>query len=211
LDSEVKRYAFLDLASREFGANPISIRADYEAAKRGAQARGPRERSGSPQGRSVPTGPGERSARTDELVFMAAVALNADRFAGIRAVIKAEDLDDFRARDIFIALEESFRADDLGAEAVLARVEDESVRRFVREVSASGEISENAERFVSDGSAKVLRRSLERKRERLLSRIADMGASGSGAEAGTLNDLLYEKKRLDTEWEAMKGERNERP
>ncbi len=219
LDSEVKRYAFLDLASREFGANPISIRADYEAAKRGAQARGPRRPapsgaplgapSGAPFGAS--SGAGERSARTDELVFMAAVALNADRFAGIRSVIKAEDLDDFRARDIFIALEESFRADDLGVEAVLERVEDESVRRFVREVSASGEISENTERFVSDGSAKVLRRSLERKRERLLSRIADMGASGSGAETDALNDLLYEKKRLDTEWEAMKGERNERP
>ena len=96
-------------------------------------------------------------------------------------------------------------------EAVLARVEDESVRRFVREVSASGEIAENAERFVSDGTAKVLRRSLERKRERLLSRIADMGGLRLVAEAEALNDLLYEKKRLDTEWEAMKGERNERP
>ena len=37
LTSEVQRGAFLDLASRELGANPISIRADYEAAKRGLQ------------------------------------------------------------------------------------------------------------------------------------------------------------------------------
>lgn len=56
LDSEVKRYAFLELASREFGANPISIRADYEAAKRGAQARAPREKMVSSPGRSVPRG-----------------------------------------------------------------------------------------------------------------------------------------------------------
>ena len=92
LDSEVKRYAFLDLASREFGANPISIRADYEAGNVGHKlvARGgPRE-----WGAFGALGAGERSARTDELVFMAAVALNADRFAGIRSVIKAEDLDD---------------------------------------------------------------------------------------------------------------------
>jgi DNA primase len=208
LDSEVKRYAFLDLASREFGANPVSMRADYEAAKRGALSRVSRESRRAPgnAGSSV-----DRVARTDELVFMAAVALNADRFPGIRSAIKAEDFDDFRARDIFIALEEGFRADDTGVESVLARVEDESVRRFVREVSASGEIAENSERFVSDGEAKVLRRSLERRRERLLSRIADAGDSAPGAAAGALNDLLYEKKRMDTEWEAMKGERNERP
>lgn len=208
LDSEVKRYAFLELASREFGANPISIRTDYEAAKRGAASRASRDRAPASGSRSVS---GEGSARTDELVFMAALALNADRFAGIRTEIKAEDLDDFRARDIFIALEDSFRADDLGVEAVLGRIEDESVRRFILEVSASGEVAINSERFVSDGEAKVLRRSLERRRERLLARIADIGDSSSGASADALNDLLYEKQRLDTEWEAMKGERNERP
>jgi DNA primase len=208
LDSEVKRYAFLDIASREFGANPVSIRVDYEAAKGSARNRAPR-------GMSRASGDGgaasDRIARTDEFVFMAAAALNTGLFAGIRSKIKAEDLDDFRARDIFIALEESFRADDLGVEAVLARIEDETVRRFVLAVSASGELAENFDRFVSDGEAKVLRRSLERKRERLLSRIADISAEGSFTEADALNDLLYEKKRLDTEWEAMKGERNERP
>ena len=93
----------------------------------------------------------------------------------------------------------------------MARVEDESVRLFVREVAASGEMAENADRFVSDGAGKILRRSLERKRERLLSRIAETGGASGSSEAESLNDLLYEKKRLDTEWEAMKGERNERP
>jgi DNA primase len=133
---------------------------------------------------------------------MAAVALNAERFGGIRSAIKPEDLDDFRARDIFIALEEGYRADDLGVESVLARIEDESVSRFVREASASGELAVNPDRIVSDGATMVLRRSLERKRVRLLSRIA----AAEGADA--LNDLLYEKKRLDSEWEAMKGERD---
>ncbi|MGA2545011.1 MAG: DNA primase [Rectinemataceae bacterium] len=208
LTSEVKRGAFLDLASRELGANPISIRADYEAAKRGVKSRASREaiRPSVEQGRT-----GAGSARTDDLVFMAAAALNADRFEDIRSAIKPEDLDDFRARDIFIALEEGFRADDLGVESVLARVEDESVRLFVREVSARGEFAVNAARFLSDGTAMVRRRSLERRRERLLSRIADIGRGSSVADAEALNDLLYEKKSLDAEWEAMKGERDERP
>jgi DNA primase len=203
LNSEVKRGAFLDLASREFGANPISIRADYEAAKRGAQSKAPREAR--PSGER---GPAASSARTDDLVFMAAAALNADRFEGIRSEIKPEDLDDFRARDIFIALEEGFRADDLGVEATLARVEDESVRRFIREVSARGEFAVNADKLLSDGKAMVRRRSLERRRERLLSRIAELGEAPGTGGAEALNGLLYEKQRLDSEWEAMKGERD---
>lgn len=205
LNSEVRRGAFLDLAARELGANPISIRADYESAKRGAQTRAPKEGTGSPIVRKKPSG----SARTDDLVFMAAAALNAERFGDVRSAIKPEDLDDFRARDIFIALEEGFRADETGVESILARVEDESVRLFVREVSARGEFAENADRFLSDGMAMVRRRSLERKRERLLSRIAELGAfGGQAASAEALTGLLYEKQRLDSEWEAMKGERD---
>ncbi len=205
LNLEVKRGAFLDLASRELGANPISIRSDYDAAKRGAQPRASRE-AARPAGQSGSALAG--SARTDDLVFLSAVALNADRFGGIRSVIKPEDLDDFRARDIFIALEEGYRADDLGVESVLERVEDESVRRFVREVSARGEFAENADKLISDGMAMIRRRSLERKRERLLSRIADLGSSATAADAEALNGLLHEKQRLDSEWEAMKGERD---
>jgi DNA primase len=211
LNSDLKRSVFLDLASREFGANLISIQTDYEAAKRGVQYRSSRGTGSSP---SVERGTaGVSSARTDELVFMAAVALHAESFGRVRSAIASEDLDDFRARDIFIALEEGFRSDDLGVESVLARVEDESVRRFVLEVSARGEFAENAEKLLSDGLAKVCRHSLERRRERLLSRIADLRGASSPAEILALNDLMYEKKRLDSEWdewEAMKGERNER-
>jgi DNA primase len=206
LGSEVKRYAFLDLASREFGANPISLRADYEAAKRGSQSRVPREAVRQESGR----GHGEAgSARTDDLVLMAAVVLNADRFKALRSSIKPEDLDDFRARDIFIALEEGYRSDDLSAESVLQRIDDDSVKRFIREASASGTFEINAEKLISDGEAKVRRRSLERRRQRLIVKIAELGSASSPSEIEALNGLMYEKKRLDSEWEAIKGERDE--
>jgi len=205
LDSEVKRYDFLESASRKLGANPSSIRRDYEAAKRGG-----------PERRAIPAEGGDRrpeaapgAARTIDLLIMAAVVLNAERFGAVRSELGPDDLDDFRARDLYIALEEGFRADDTSVESVLSRVEDESTSRFVREASASGELSINAARLVSDGVAAVRRRSIERKRERLLARIAAAEAGGAeppGAE-GSLIDLLGEKKRLDSEWEAMKGER----
>jgi DNA primase len=140
---------------------------------------------------------------------MAAVVLNAGRFGDIRSALKPEDLDDFRARDIFIALEEGFRADELDIESVLHRIEDESVRRFIREASASGKLELNADRLISDGAAKVRRRGLERKRQRLIAKIADLGGASSPPEIEALNGLMYEKQRLDSEWEAIKGERDE--
>jgi DNA primase len=205
LGSEVKRSAFLDSASREFGANPISLRSDYEAAKRGSKPRAVREIA-RPSGRETED---SGSARTDDLVLMAAVALNAGRFASLRSTIKPEDLDDFRARDIYIALEEGFRADDLGVESVLGRIDDEAIGRFVREASASGTFEINAERLISDGVAKVRRRSLERRRQRLIVKIADLGDASTPPAIEALNGLMYEKKRLDSEWEAIKGERDE--
>jgi DNA primase len=201
LDSEVKRYDFLEYASRKLGANPSSIRRDYEAAKRGGQDR--RAASASGGERRLEAAPG--AARTIDLLFMAAVVLNADCFESVRAAIGPDDLDDFRARDLFIALEEGFRADDTSVESVLARVGDESAARFVREASASGTFSINAGKFVSDGVATVRRRSIERGRERLRAKIAD--AEGGAASGASLNDLLGEMMRLDSEWEAIKGER----
>jgi DNA primase len=206
LESEVKRYTFLDLASRDFGANPSSIRADYEAAKRGSRVRVPKETSRPPGERGST---GAASAQTDDLVLMAAVVLNAGRFGDIRSAVKSEDLDDFRARDIFIALEEGFRADELDVESVLHRIEDESIRRFIREASATGKFELNADRLISDGAAKVRRRSLERRRQRLIVKIADLGNAASPPEIEALNGLMYEKQRLDSEWEAIKGERDE--
>jgi DNA primase len=219
LDSEVKRYAFLEYASREFGANPLSIRRDYEAAKRfgvgRGDGRGTKNRNGSGGDGSIP-GPGQnevtatRAAKTPDLAFMTAVVLNAEKFGDIRSKVSSEDLDDFRARDLYIALEEGFRADELGVDSVLGRVEDEMARRFVMEGSATGEFSINAERLIADGIQAIRRRSLERRRERVLARMASARSDASRDEP-SLNDLLYEKMHLDAELETIKGERDERP
>jgi len=204
LDSEVKRYDFLEYASRKLGANPSSIRRDYEAAKRG----GPDRRAASTTGGEPRSEAAPGAVRTIDLLLMAAVVLNAGRFEEVRSEIGPDDLDDFRARDLFIALEEGFRADDTSVESVLARVEDDAAARFVREASASGELSINPEKLVSDGVAVLRRRSIERRRERLLARIAGAEAGAAAEGGGSLNDLLGEKKRLDSEWEAIKGERD---
>jgi len=207
LDSELKRSAFLDFASREIGANPLSIKTDYEAARKAGTGRlvdrGRREEAGSGERRDPDL------VRTPDLLLMTATFLNADRFVALRSRIAPEDLDDPRARDLYIALEEGFRTEDLGLEALLPRIEDEAARRFVMESAATGEFSFNSERLIADGEQAVRRRSLERKRERVLARMAGGAGGQQGEDARdevSLNDLLYEKMHLDAELESMKGE-----
>ena len=170
LDLETKRHAFLEIAAREFGANPISIRSDYETAKRGGSKRFEGIKSQA-----------ATAARTPDLLFLAAIVLDSGRFAELRSSFAQEDIDDTRARDLLIALEESFRADDLSVESILARVEDEAARRFVRECAATGELSVNSEQLIADGVENVRRRSLERRRERLLAKMA-MIEAGTGTD-----------------------------
>ena len=208
LDSEVKRDAFFDLASRELKADPRSLRSDYEDAKKGISTRRT-AKGASPEG----SGPMPAS-RTPDLLFMAAVATNADLFGGVRSLLSLEELDDPRARDLYIALEECFRAEETGLDSILGRITDEPLRVFVFERAATGEFSENAERFVEDGLKALRLRSLERRRAKVLERMADFRETGSEAwtetEGPSLNDLMYEKMYLDAELAKIKGERDER-
>jgi DNA primase len=206
LDSEVKRSAFLESASRELGANPVSVLADYVSSARSALQRAPSREREDPESNSINVG---MPARTGDLVMLSALVLNPERFGRIRETLKPDDVYDARARDLYFALEESWRAGETGVEAVLSRVGDEAARRFVLSVSATGELSENADRFIDDGLAVVKRRSLERRRVQLLSAMANSDASEE-RDGPSLNDLLYEKMTLDAELSARKGEVDER-
>lgn len=197
LDSEVKRDAFFDLASRSLRADPHSLRLDYEDSRKGLSPRGGRE--------AAPAAPVPRAARTPDLVFMLALAANDEQFGRVRSGLAPADLEDERAKELYIALEECFRAEERGVEAVARRIGDEALRAAVMESAASGEFAENVERFVDDGLYRIRRRSLARRRERLRERLAELGSEAEG-----LSDLQYELMHVDAELTSMKDERDER-
>jgi DNA primase len=208
LDSETKRSAFLDHVARELGANPVSIISDYETTRRNSAARATRELART----SLSTEP-QRTvwiAGTPELLLLAAVVLYPSHFASFRKSVAADELDDPRARDLYLALEESYRGDVLDVDSILARAEDEFARQYVRERAAAGELAVNPERLIADGVLALQRRSLERRGERILARMAGAD-TGAGGDGDSLKDLLFQKMNLDAELESMKGERDERP
>jgi DNA primase len=195
LDSEVKRDAFFDLASRNLRADPRSLRLDYEDSRKGLSSR---------SGRNAPPA-ATQGARTPDLVFMLALAANDEQFGRIRSDFAPSDLEDQRARELYIVLEECFRAEERGVDAIARRITDEALRGSVMESAASGEFEENVERFVADGLYRIRRRSLTRRRDRLKESIAELGPEAEG-----LSDLQYELMHVDTELTSMKDERDER-
>jgi DNA primase len=195
LESEVKRDAFFELAARSLRAEARSIRSDYENAKSGRA----RPTARSAQEAALP------APRTPDFVLLLALTANLDLFAGFRKSVSLDEIDDQRAKDVYIALEEWFRAGEGALDALLMRISDEQTKKSVLAAAASGEFDENAGRFVEEGIMRIKRRSLSLRREKVCEHIAELGASAEG-----LSELQYELMHLDAELAKMKGERDER-
>jgi DNA primase len=196
LDTEVKRDAFMDLASRELRLDARSLRKDYEDAKKGIPTR--RNEKNSPPGVAI-------KPRTPDLVLLLAVAVHSELFGSLRKAIRLEELDDTRARELYIALEEGFRADESGVDALVSRLKDEQLKSIVLAATVSGEFDVNVERFVGEGIARIERQGLSLRREKIRERIFELGPDAEG-----LGELQYELMHLDAELAKMKGERDER-
>jgi DNA primase len=194
VDSQVKRDGFFRLLAEQLEVEFDSVRADF---LRGASRAAVRQDSS----RAAEQG------LTADYFFMLAIAVHREYFAQIRNLIRAEDLEDERARKLYIALEECFRADESTEQALLARVEDPSLRNEVLARTASGEFATEPERLIKDGLASVRRRSLERRRNALSAQLAGAG----GKEPARQKDLLAEKMHIDDELERLKVGGDERP
>jgi DNA primase len=195
LDSEVKRDAFLELASGQLRIDRRAMESDILRSGRG-QARtadeAPRDRGGAYFDRK----------RSRELVFLLAVAVHGETFARVRTAVGPEDLEDPRAKDLYFALEEAFRSDSLDLPSIVARMGNEDMKKAVMEAAATGEFDEQFDRLIDDGIAHSRRRALERRRDELLVRMEG---------DGNLQELLVEKMHLDAELAKLKDVRDERP
>jgi DNA primase len=194
VDSQVKRDGYFRLLAEELEVEFDSVRADF---LRGASRTAPARRGAAPAA---------GSGLTSDYFFMLTVAVHRDSFTQVRNVVGPEDLEDARARKLYIALEECFRAGESTEQALLARIEDPALRTEVLSRTASGEFAADPGRLIQDGLASVRRRSLERRRNALSAQLV----SAAGREPGRLKDLLAEKMHIDEELERLKVGGDER-
>ena len=129
---------------------------------------------------------------------MLAVVSNTEYFTKMRSMLSPEDFEEPAAKELFYALEECFREDVVSSDAILAKCENEKLRKLVSETVASDEFTINSEKTIEDSIALVHRNSLERKRERLMNKIRQCGGK-TLEELQELRNMQYEKMAIDNE------------
>jgi DNA primase len=185
--SRLRAEEYLRQVADALGASPEAVAADFERWQ--ARQRG-RIRTGGPAT--------AETAMPPELFLMLALAANRDLFPGVRAGgVALGDLEDARARALYVALEEGFRGEESGLDALLARIDDAGLRELVVRKAASGEFDVNPERIVADSLRSIRQRSLRRDREAVQARLRRL--EGERADPAVVRELLAEKQHLDSE------------
>lgn len=185
--SRLRAEEYLQQLADALGASPEAVAADFDRWKS-------RQR-----GRLRPSGPAaDEGAMPPELFLMLALAANRDLFPSVRASgVALADLDDERARALYVALEEGFRSEESGLDALLARIEDAGLRDLVVRKAASGEFDVNPDRIVADSVRRIRQRRLRRAREAVHARLRRL--EGERSDPAEVRELLAEKQHLDSE------------
>ncbi len=140
---------------------------------------------------------------TPDLFLMLAVAAHRELFPVVRnGGLVLADLDDDRAARLYVALEEAFRAEEQGFEALCARLDDPVLRDLVIRKVASGEFDLNQERMVADGVRRIRQRALRKKTDLVSAELRKL--EKEAADPARLRELLAEKMHLDSELERLK-------
>jgi DNA primase len=199
LGSQVRADDYIRRLAEAIGAGEAAVRADFMGWKK--SPRQPRE------GRRAP----ERgTAMSPDLFLMMAVAAHQELFPMVRnGNIGLADLEDERAKEIFVAMEESFRADEKSFDALLLRIADEGLKETLISKVSSGEFDLNQEKIVGDVVKSIKRRAMKKKRD-------DLDAEMRRMERGTpdparMRELLAEKMHLDGELERLRSASVEAP
>jgi len=194
LDSEVRRDAFFEMASRHLHVDPESMKRDFVRRAKGRDVGFEKSQSRE----------GAVGGRNPELSLLVAVAVHPSSFPRMRSSIDLDDLDDPLAREIYLALEESYRAETLDLPSIVARIGPEDLGKSIMEAAASGEFDEQPDRLVEDGVRIARRKKLSKSLDSILDRL-------QGSSERETQELLAEKMHLDAELASLKDTRDERP
>lgn len=210
MSSQVQREESLRLIADLVGTDVDAVRRDFRSITRPSARRGARNGESA---RTVPVRQGERAstdggkdtALSHDLFLMLATVRNRERFSYVRRFVQPDDLEDERAREIYLALEEAFRREEHSLESLLERIDDPLISDLVRRRIASEEFAQHQEQAIRDAVTAIRRRVLLRQRRAVETSLRQAAASERDS-APDYRDLLSEKMHLDRELEKLKGE-----
>ncbi|MDR2608416.1 MAG: DNA primase [Treponema sp.] len=199
MDSEVSKNTCIEDIADAFGVERQAVQADFrQYGRTDGQKRVTVPKDAPP--------PQVKPVRmSDELFLLTAVLVNPDWYPKLRAslssVLPIEEIDDPRAKELFIALEEWFRNDAPGMDDLLARIQDEALHNFVLEQAASQAFSRNPELLFGESMKRIQQKRLERRQTEI---IREIETQKRGDTSRGLEDLLAEKVYIDAELRRLK-------
>ncbi|MCX7775205.1 MAG: DNA primase [Spirochaetaceae bacterium] len=205
LDSDVKRQDFFRDISMATGVSAHAIASDFAKAKLAGGLGDQVRRTASEQIAQTP-GQGQSRVRTADLLFMTAVALQPEFFNTVRAHVGKYDLDDPRARDLFEALEEAEVEGVHDLAGILTHCTDSSTVESVAAIAASGELAGERDRLILDGTWRIRKRTLQRRKQALIDSLA---TAGGEADPAKIQETMETIMRIDAELKHSGGSLDE--
>ncbi len=132
-----------------------------------------------------------------ELRTVLAAAAQSHLFHEMRTQVTPDDFEDVYAKDLFIVLEECYRAEVNTYDNLLAHCPSEELRAAVSYAVTNGEFAENAEKVVHDGVYCIKENALQRQKNIILRKLQILRSGRTIDEEQQINDLLNEKIRID--------------
>ena len=202
--SPMRRDGYISLLADTLEADVQAVRDDFSGWRSRRRFGPSRQQAGTVERQAVAGEPPVEKGVTPDLFLMPAVATNRDLFPLVRnGGVDLSDLDDERARTLFVALEDAYRAEEKSFESLCARLDDPALRDLAIRKAASGEFDMNQERMVADGLRRIRQRSLRKRIENLSAEMRR--TEKESRDPQRINELLAEKMHLDSELEKLKA------
>jgi DNA primase len=196
VDSEVERASYFRTIADAFGADAQSVLNDYKNWKKGQRAEH-RPPGGTEQQKII--------MMTEELYLLTAVSIyfgkRTDLWLQLRKALPIEDFNDPNAKELYIVLEECYRTEAFETQELLEKIENAALKHFVLEKISKDEFSGNSDQLVADSIRRIKEKRVAAKLKELITKMRIAKSSG-----GDIDDLILEKKYLDTELLKLKGE-----
>ena len=189
--SEVKKEEYLKTLSEEFGL-------EFEAVWKDFQLEKGRQREKTKNGERYI----ENKKLSTELYLMIAVVINHDYFSLVRTSLNPGDFTDPRAKEIFVVLEEGYRADRMDTETILEKLEQEDIINRILSGIAAKEFETDTERIIDECIKEIKINSIEKKRKKISLMLRE--AEKENEDVQKLSELLEEKMYLDNQLEELK-------
>ncbi|MDR0997965.1 MAG: DNA primase [Treponema sp.] len=200
LDSDVSRDSCIGAVAAALGADKTAILNDYNRRRSGEKA--------SPQVVRV-----EKPVwANDELYLLSIVLVNFRLYPNFRKAISIDEVEDPAAKELFIAMEESYINEEGGVDDLMARISSPALRRYVAEKGTSKEFLNDPEQLVKDGIKRIQQKKLRRRLSEIVAELHSLEspagndgfpgerAPGAGFRPDLrIEELLVEKMHIDTE------------